>query len=191
MFQKPTKPSKPPTAATASTSNGTLNDYPAPPANDKGVDAEPEIARKIRADFGFDPDDPNVKVRVLSYGDLGDANSLGMGSIFSHIFGEDEAPPAQEPMGVEQMQGAPERRVSDQHEAVMNIGFEVVEEVFRAVKKHPSQTSPYEGYAVLLEEVDELWAEIKADRGRQASARKEAIQVAAMAIRYILDLDPK
>lgn len=61
-------------------------------------------------------------------------------------------------------------------------------EVSRACAKHKPMNSPHEAYAVLLEEVDELWEEIKHDRGRQESARDEAIQVAAMAIRYLVDL---
>ena len=68
---------------------------------------------------------------------------------------------------------------------------EVCDEVQRAVHKHASMHSPHEGYAVIKEELDELWDEIKADRGRQGSARKETVQVAAMAVRYLLDVDPK
>lgn len=68
---------------------------------------------------------------------------------------------------------------------------EVRKEVLAAALKHAPMNSPHEGYGVLLEEVDELWDEIKADRGRDRSARVEAKQVAAMGVRYILDLfDP-
>lgn len=50
--------------------------------------------------------------------------------------------------------------------------------------------SCHEGYAVLQEEVEELWAEVK-KRGSIRSRelmRAEAIQVAAMAVKFITDL---
>jgi hypothetical protein len=58
-------------------------------------------------------------------------------------------------------------------------------ELARAAAKHPQFNSRHEGYAVLLEEVDELWDDVKADR--QAPAMDEAVQVAAMAIRFLTD----
>lgn len=65
---------------------------------------------------------------------------------------------------------------------------EVFEEVQKAINKHPPYNSPHEGYGVILEELDELWDEIKPDRGKSLAARNEAKQVAATAIRYMLDL---
>jgi len=41
---------------------------------------------------------------------------------------------------------------------------------------------------VILEELDELWDEIKSNRGRMPAAMAEARQVAAMALRYLVDL---
>lgn len=49
--------------------------------------------------------------------------------------------------------------------------------------------SPHEGYAVILEELDELWQHVKANTGRSSEARTEALQVAAMACRFIRDLN--
>jgi hypothetical protein len=50
--------------------------------------------------------------------------------------------------------------------------------------------SNHEGYAALLEEVDELWDAVKTahpgDR-RAVGIQKEAIQVGAMALRFVLD----
>lgn len=43
-------------------------------------------------------------------------------------------------------------------------------------------------YAVIAEELDELWDEVKADRGREFSGLEEAIQVSAMGLRYVLDM---
>lgn len=61
-------------------------------------------------------------------------------------------------------------------------------EVLRAQAKHRPMSSPHEGYAVIAEEVDELWDDVKADRGRQATAMTEAIQIAAMGVRYVVDI---
>lgn len=65
---------------------------------------------------------------------------------------------------------------------------QVIEELRRAVSHHAPLNSPHEGYAVILEELDELWDEVKPNRGRTAAARCEAVQVAAMALRYIAEL---
>ena len=65
--------------------------------------------------------------------------------------------------------------------------FEKVKaELHEATTKFPAFNSSHEGYAVLKEEVDELWDEIKANRHNRT--REEAIQVAAMAIRFLIDL---
>lgn len=67
---------------------------------------------------------------------------------------------------------------------------EVATELERARTKFPgAQNSAHEGYAVLAEEVDELWDEVKANHPeRKARMRTEAVQVAAMAIRFIEDV---
>ena len=61
-------------------------------------------------------------------------------------------------------------------------------EVARAVKKFPPLNSAHEGYAVILEELDELWEEIKAQTPDREAMRREAVQVAAMAVRFLLDV---
>jgi NTP pyrophosphatase (non-canonical NTP hydrolase) len=73
---------------------------------------------------------------------------------------------------------------------VDNALDEVGKELARALGLHPQRAnSPHEGYAVILEELDELWDEVKKKRGgRDNAARKEAIQVAAMALRYVIEL---
>jgi len=51
--------------------------------------------------------------------------------------------------------------------------------------------SAHEGFAILKEEVDELWDAVRlkqSDPARNVLMRKEAIQVAAMAIRFIHDV---
>ena len=70
------------------------------------------------------------------------------------------------------------------------IMAEVQQELHRAQSLYPSFSSPHEGYAIILEELDELWDEIKLrkDLRDTRTMRKEAIQVAAMAIRFLLDV---
>jgi hypothetical protein len=64
----------------------------------------------------------------------------------------------------------------------------VIDEVKRAVGKHPLFNSAHEGYAVLLEEVDELWDEVKKRDHDPVAMRTEATHVAAMALRFIAEL---
>jgi len=51
----------------------------------------------------------------------------------------------------------------------------------------PNFHSYHEGYAVLKEEVDELWDAIKTKDFDPDQIKKEAIQVAAMALRFLTD----
>lgn len=60
------------------------------------------------------------------------------------------------------------------------------EEVAKATKKHGPMRGAHEGYAVILEELDEAWDEIKSDN--LPRARKEMVQVGAMAVRFLLDV---
>lgn len=65
---------------------------------------------------------------------------------------------------------------------------DVVRELRKAREKFAGFNSAHEGYAVLKEEVDELWDEVKKRNASKARMRKEAIQVAAMALRFIEDV---
>lgn len=67
---------------------------------------------------------------------------------------------------------------------------DVLEEVKKATANWGSFHSAHEGYAILQEEVDELWDLVKVNQRRhdRRAMRKEATQVAAMAIRFMLDL---
>lgn len=67
------------------------------------------------------------------------------------------------------------------------IMAEIHDELKEAESKFGSFNSPHEGYAVILEELDEMWDEIKSKEGTHESIRREAIQVAAMAVRMIQD----
>ena len=68
------------------------------------------------------------------------------------------------------------------------IWEEVSDELYRAMDRFAPMHSPHEGHSVIREELDELWEHVRADSGNSPSARKEAIQIAAMALRYALDL---
>lgn len=67
---------------------------------------------------------------------------------------------------------------------------DVVMELVSAIEAWPPFNTPHEGYAILLEEVDELWDEVKASQksGDLDKVYDEAKQVAAMAIRIMLDV---
>lgn len=64
---------------------------------------------------------------------------------------------------------------------------EVGNELLVATERFPPFNSPHEGYAVILEELDELWERVKANEGRGPQAHSEAKQLAAMAMRYMLE----
>lgn len=58
----------------------------------------------------------------------------------------------------------------------------------RAINKFKPLHSGHEGKAVIEEELEELWKEVMENRPSGAAATREAIQVAAMAMRYVYDL---
>lgn len=62
----------------------------------------------------------------------------------------------------------------------------IAEEYSSATEKFKPFNSPHEGYAVILEELDELWLLVKSNQTSELM-KKEAIQVGAMAIRFMLD----
>lgn len=66
------------------------------------------------------------------------------------------------------------------------IQKEVDQELAKATKKFAIFNSAHEGFSVIKEEVDELWHEVK--HGTVKRQRAEAIQVAAMALRFIRDV---
>lgn len=74
------------------------------------------------------------------------------------------------------------------HERVKAAAREAVDELAAAMTRFDSMASPHEGWAVIQEEVDELWERVKANDGRGPEARQEAIQIAAMALRYVVDV---
>lgn len=77
--------------------------------------------------------------------------------------------------------------MSDQCLAILG---DVRAELLRATATWPPFNSAHEGYAVLAEEVDELWQHVKTNQKRRdlTAMRREAIQVAAMALRFALEV---
>lgn len=88
--------------------------------------------------------------------------------------------------------------------ATKNTLLEVGVELAKARATHAPMNGHHEGYAVILEELDELWEVCKRNTHKQsvvgveqarfekrAEMRKEALQVAAMAVRFIEDVCDK
>lgn len=73
---------------------------------------------------------------------------------------------------------------------VTEIAQEVCNEMRRAMTLHAPMASAHEGYAVLLEEFDELKLHVWMNENKRdlPAMRKEAIQLAAMAMRFVFDV---
>lgn len=67
---------------------------------------------------------------------------------------------------------------------------QVLSELEDTQLQHPTMRSMHQAYAVLLEEVDEVWTEIKKkpDQRHYIRVRQEAAQIAATALRIMIDL---
>ena len=74
-------------------------------------------------------------------------------------------------------------------EKMFNLAIELVEEAYNVTNRYPPFNSAHEGFAVLQEEIDELWDEVKKSpkkRNPQAM-RVEAVQAGAMTLRFLFD----
>lgn len=83
------------------------------------------------------------------------------------------------------------RPISSRPKSLHEVLDEVAEETGRAETKHAPMNSAHEGWAVILEEVEELKAEVFKGGSTPrdpVAMRKEAIEVAAMAVRFIRDV---
>ena len=72
-----------------------------------------------------------------------------------------------------------------------NTSFKLIEDEFlRASDLYPDLHSNHEAYAVIKEELDELWDEIKKQKGIRGNKqiRNELIQIGAMVVRYLDNL---
>lgn len=66
---------------------------------------------------------------------------------------------------------------------------EITDELDRALRKYDKFNSPHEGIAVIEEELFELWQEVrrKPKKRRLKKMEHEAVQLAAMAIRFRME----
>lgn len=77
--------------------------------------------------------------------------------------------------------------MTDKERERANVAIERINiELERAFIIFPRFVSTHEGYAVIKEKLDELWEEAK--KNNISRARQEAIQVGAMAIRFLIDI---
>lgn len=74
----------------------------------------------------------------------------------------------------------------DWHASYDNAMWDILQEAKRARGKFAPFNSSHEGYAVILEELDEMWDEIKANDIPRSV--EEAVQVGAMALRYVAEM---
>jgi hypothetical protein len=68
------------------------------------------------------------------------------------------------------------------------IANDVCQGLEKSMTKYPLFHSPHEGYGVILEELDELWDEVKKRKPDKVNMRAEAVQVAAMAMKFIMSM---
>jgi hypothetical protein len=73
---------------------------------------------------------------------------------------------------------------------ILDATGEVVLELSRAISNYPSMLSPHEGWAIIHEELEELWELVRKQQAHHdlSAMRKEACQIAAMGIRFMVDL---
>lgn len=70
--------------------------------------------------------------------------------------------------------------------AMQEVLAAILAEYQKARAKHDPMKSAHEGYAVILEELEEAWADIKRDD--IGGARKEMVQVAAMVLAFLVEV---
>lgn len=89
-----------------------------------------------------------------------------------------------------------EEIITDTANVAFDVLLDVMHELCEARQHFPAMRSAHEGFAILKEEVDELWEEVRNKSLSRTSTnlvamRREAIQVAAMAIRLVVDICDK
>lgn len=79
--------------------------------------------------------------------------------------------------------------LEEKHRSIKAVEI-IVAEYLDAISKFDRFNSAHEGYAVLLEEMDELKAEIWKNQNYRAAGAlvREAKQVGAMAVRFLVDI---
>ncbi len=69
--------------------------------------------------------------------------------------------------------------------------LQIENEIDQSRRQHGVFSGSHEGYAVILEEVEELWEQVKRKQRDFKKMEKECIQIAAMAIKFIEDVCEK
>ncbi len=79
--------------------------------------------------------------------------------------------------------------MNTENEHFYQIELDMENELRSSMDKYPLFNSAHEGYAVILEELDELWDELKKRKPDREKMRAEAIQVGAMAMMFIASME--
>lgn len=81
--------------------------------------------------------------------------------------------------------------MSERQLQIRNYLDRIEHELNRAHRLHPTpMRSMHEGHSVIREEFEELWAEIIIKHPDQIKVRTECIQLAAMALRFLVEVVP-
>ena len=76
-----------------------------------------------------------------------------------------------------------------QKEKFIEIAQEVYKELKSANAKFPPFKSTHEAYAVILEEMDEFWSEVKKKEPDLKNMKNELVQIAAMCVKTIQNFE--
>ena len=68
---------------------------------------------------------------------------------------------------------------------IAQIQAEIAAEYLRSIEIHGHFASPHEAYAVILEELDEFWDELKKKQGDRKRLHDEMVQVGAMCLKFL------
>lgn len=82
----------------------------------------------------------------------------------------------------------PIKTAAETDAAIREVSNAVNKELDRALTLYGPMINKHQGYAIILEELDELWEEVKAKKCSSERMREECVQIAAMAMRFVVDL---
>jgi hypothetical protein len=77
----------------------------------------------------------------------------------------------------------PDGNCNCREKKIVALSQELIDEYYFSLKKHKEFNSTHEGYAVIKEELEELWDEVKKDD--YVNCRKEVVQLGAMALKFL------